>query len=564
MKKYEETLYKILKKSEFLSSQDLEEAYNSAKDLNRSFADTLVFRGLLSEEVLSRLVAESLNLPYVPLKNYLIPDEILNLIPENLARRYRMIPFEKTDKGLSLAMEDPQNFEALETAKRQVELPVSVFFTSPADLARALNQYKRDIKKKFKDIVTQNIKKAGSVSEKDTVEKLLKVATNLPIVKILDAILEYAAAENASDLHFETQSDSLIVRLRVDGVLRDVLTLPKDIQPAIVARIKVLSNLKIDEHRTPQDGRFKFQIDEVLIGIRVSIIPSFFGENIVLRLLPASSRPLSLEELGLSSTSLGIVKRNIKKPNGMILVTGPTGSGKTTTLYSILNILNTIKVKICTIEDPVEYSIDRISQIQVNHKTGLDFNLGLRSLLRHDPDIIMIGEIRDSETANMAVHSALTGHLVLSTLHTNSAPGAIPRFLDMGTEGYLLASTINIIIAQRLVRRICPACIKEFKPGQETLDHINKSLGKKFDKQKFYKGKGCEKCNQTGYRGRVGIYEVMEVDDEIRQLTLKKTNEEEIKKAAVQNGMITMFQDGFDKIASGLTTIEEILAATKD
>jgi len=564
MKKYEETLYKILKKSEFLSSQDLEEAYNSAKDLNRSFADTLVFRGLLSEEVLSRLVAESLNLPYVPLKNYLIPDEILNLIPENLARRYRMIPFEKTDKGLSLAMEDPQNFEALETAKRQVELPVSVFFTSPADLARALNQYKRDIKKKFKDIVTQNIKKAGSVSEKDTVEKLLKVATNLPVVKILDAILEYAAAENASDLHFETQSDSLIVRLRVDGVLRDVLTLPKDIQPAIVARIKVLSNLKIDEHRTPQDGRFKFQIDEVLIGIRVSIIPSFFGENIVLRLLPASSRPLSLEELGLSSTSLGIVKRNIKKPNGMILVTGPTGSGKTTTLYSILNILNTIKVKICTIEDPVEYSIDRISQIQVNHKTGLDFNLGLRSLLRHDPDIIMIGEIRDSETANMAVHSALTGHLVLSTLHTNSAPGAIPRFLDMGTEGYLLASTINIIIAQRLVRRICPACIKEFKPGQETLDHINKSLGKKFDKQKFYKGKGCEKCNQTGYRGRVGIYEVMEVDDEIRQLTLKKTNEEEIKKAAVQNGMITMFQDGFDKIASGLTTIEEILAATKD
>ncbi|MBU4431217.1 Flp pilus assembly complex ATPase component TadA, partial [Patescibacteria group bacterium] len=547
MKKYEETLYEILKKNKFLSSQDLEEAYKASKDLDRSLADTLVFRGLLSEEVLTRLVAESLNLPYVPLKNYLIPDEILDLIPENLARRYRMIPFEKTDKGLSLAMEDPQNFEALETAKRQVDLPVSVFFTSPADLARALNQYKRDIKKKFKDIITQNIKKAGSVTEKDTVEKLLKVATNLPVVKILDAILEYAAAENASDLHFETQSDSLIVRLRVDGVLSDVLILPKDIQPAIVARIKVLSNLKIDEHRVPQDGRFKFKVDEISIGIRVSIIPSFFGENIVLRLLPTSSRPLNLEELGLSAVSLEIVKRNIKKPNGMILVTGPTGSGKTTTLYSILNILNTIKVKICTIEDPVEYSMPRISQIQVNHKTGLDFNVGLRSLLRHDPDIIMVGEIRDTETANMAVHSALTGHLVLSTLHTNSAPGAIPRFLDMGTEGYLLSSTINIVIAQRLVRRICPACVGEFKPSQETLDHINKSLGKNFDKQKFYKGKGCEKCNQTGYRGRVGIYEVMEVNDEIRQLTLKMTNEEEIKKAAVKAGMIPMLQDGVDK-----------------
>ncbi|MBU1088825.1 Flp pilus assembly complex ATPase component TadA [Patescibacteria group bacterium] len=564
MKKYEETLYEILKKNKFLSSQDLEEAYKASKDLDRSLADTLVFRGLLSEEVLTRLVAESLNLPYVPLKNYLIPDEILDLIPENLARRYRMIPFEKTDKGLSLAMEDPQNFEALETAKRQVDLPVSVFFTSPADLARALNQYKRDIKKKFKDIITQNIKKAGSVTEKDTVEKLLKVATNLPVVKILDAILEYAAAENASDLHFETQSDSLIVRLRVDGVLSDVLILPKDIQPAIVARIKVLSNLKIDEHRVPQDGRFKFKVDEISIGIRVSIIPSFFGENIVLRLLPTSSRPLNLEELGLSAVSLEIVKRNIKKPNGMILVTGPTGSGKTTTLYSILNILNTIKVKICTIEDPVEYSMPRISQIQVNHKTGLDFNVGLRSLLRHDPDIIMVGEIRDTETANMAVHSALTGHLVLSTLHTNSAPGAIPRFLDMGTEGYLLSSTINIVIAQRLVRRICPACVGEFKPSQETLDHINKSLGKNFDKQKFYKGKGCEKCNQTGYRGRVGIYEVMEVNDEIRQLTLKMTNEEEIKKAAVKAGMVTMLQDGFDKIASGFTTIEEIFAATKE
>ncbi len=564
MKKIEESLYRILKETNFIKEEDLEEAYQSSKELDRSLTDILVFRGLISEEALSQLVAEHLKTPYFSLKNKIIPDEILTLIPETLARKYRMIPFEKTDKEIHLAMEDPENFEAVELARRRSDLPVKVFFTSKRDLARALNQYKRDIKKKFRNIITENVKKASAVNGDVNLEKLLEVASDLPMVKILDAILEYAAAENASDLHFEVLDDLLMVRLRVDGILNDILTLPKEIHPSIVARIKVLSNLKIDEHRTPQDGRFKFQIDEALIGIRVSIIPAFFGENIVLRLLPESARPLSLEELGLSGKNLEIINKNLKRPNGMVLVTGPTGCGKTTTLYSILNILNTIKVKICTVEDPIEYSIGRVNQIQVNPKTGLTFAIGLRALLRHDPDIIMVGEIRDEETTNMAIHSALTGHLVLSTLHTNDAPSTIPRLLDMGAEDYLLASTVNIAIAQRLVRRICSSCIEEVTPPKETLDLISKATGRNITKQKFYHGKGCDKCRQSGYRGRVGIYEVLEVNEKIRKLISKKTSAEEIREAAIDSGMISMFADGLDKIAAGATTIQEVLSAVKE
>ena len=355
-----------------------------------------------------------------------------------------------------------------------------------------------------------------------------------------------------------------MVRLRIDGVLHDIIGLPREIQPAIVARIKVLSNLKIDEHRVPQDGRFKFQIDETIIALRVSIIPAFYGENVVLRLLPESTRPLSLEELGISGRNLGILRANIGKPHGMILVTGPTGCGKTTTLYSVLNILNTPKVKICTIEDPIEYGINRVNQIQVNVKTNLTFAAGLRSLLRHDPDIIMVGEIRDHETVNISIHSALTGHLVLSTLHTNDAASTIPRFLDMGAEGYLLASTLNLSIAQRLVRRICPSCISDFKPQDELIEDLSRMSGRKIIKQKFYKGKGCDKCKDLGYRGRVGIYEMMPISENIIKLVLQKASTAEIRKQAVSDGMVSMLLDGLDKIGAGLTTIDEVLAAVRE
>jgi len=560
MKHFEDKLFQILEETKFIKNEDLLAAYQSSKDMNRSLTDELVFRGLINEEALTQLIAENLQVPYISLKNKVIPEEVLNLVPENLARNYRIIPFDKTEKGISLAMEDPGNFEAIELVKRRTSLPVITYLSSSIDLNRTLNLYKRDIKKKFESIIAENAKKAV-VKNEMTLEGLIKIASELPVVKILDTLLEYAVAENASDLHFETLQNSLLIRLRIDGVLRDIIALPQEIQPAIVARIKVLSNLKIDEHRIPQDGRFKFQIDNIYIALRVSIIPAFYGENIVLRLLPESERPLSLEELGITGINLELVRKNIQKPNGMILVTGPTGCGKTTTLYSIINMLNNPGVNICTVEDPIEYGINRVNQTQVNPVAGLTFATGLRSLLRHDPNVIMVGEIRDSETATMAIHSALTGHLVLSTLHTNDASSTIPRFLDMGAEGYLIASTLNLAIAQRLVRQICTSCTTEIQPPKELLLQLKHYYGGKTENQKYYKGKGCEKCRNSGYRGRIGIYEVMETNDEIRNLTLNKSSSTDIRKAAISNNMRTMFEDGLDKIGAGLTTIEEVLGA---
>jgi type IV pilus assembly protein PilB len=426
-------------------------------------------------------------------------------------------------------------------------------------VSQALLQYKKGIRREFEKIISTNVKKTGTVKE----EEAAKAATDLPVIKILNTILEYAIAEHASDIHAEVLEEELIVRFRVDGRLRDIANLPREVAPAIVARIKILSGLKIDEHRVPQDGRFKYEYGGESLALRVSIVPGFFGENVVLRLLFESARPLSLGELGLLGSGLEMVREGIKKPHGMILVTGPTGSGKTTTLYSILNILNDVGVNICTIEDPVEYSIHRVNQMQVNTVTGLTFAVGLRSLLRHDPDIVMVGEIRDRETVDMAIHAALTGHLVLSTLHTNDAAGAIPRLLDMGAEGFLVASTVNLVIAQRLVRKLCPSCIKRQKADAATLKLL-KQYRPKVKSTDIFRSVGCEECGNTGYRGRVGVFEVLKVTPEIRELVVGKVSGAEISKLASKQGMGSMIEDGLDKIFSGLTTIEEVLRAVRD
>ncbi len=560
MKLPSESLKQFLVASGFITANDFDDALQTAKDSGKKIEDVLVFRGLISEEGLGKLIAEHLGVSYANIKRQIIPDTILTLIPEKLARNYRVVPFAKDNNNLSLAMEDPSDFEALEFVKRHTGLTVIPYFIMSDDLRKALGQYKRNIKADFNKVISENIKKTSSTSEQD----LVKLAGDLPIVKILDTLLEYAVSERASDIHAETLNDSVVIRFRVDGILRDIMTLPREIQTALVARIKILSNLKIDEHRTPQDGRYKFTIDEDVIALRISIIPSFYGENVVIRLLAESNRPSSLEELGLTGKGLQILKDNITKPHGMILVTGPTGSGKTTTLYSVLNILNTTKVNICTIEDPVEYAIRRINQIQVNSKTGLTFALGLRALLRHDPNIIMVGEIRDKETAEIAVHSALTGHLVLSTLHTNDAPGAIPRFLDMGVEGFLVASTINVVIAQRLVRKICVGCLSEYTPDQTLLNQLSHDLGLNLTNQKFYKGQGCPQCNSSGYSGRIGIYEVLSVTEGIRKLVSSRKDAGEIAKQAISEGMERMMQDGLNKVAAGLTTIEEVMRVFKE
>jgi type IV pilus assembly protein PilB len=402
------------------------------------------------------------------------------------------------------------------------------------------------------------------------------------VIRVVDTLLEYAIFEKASDIHIEPQETSLTVRYRIDGVLHDVMTLPKMIQPALVARIKVLANLKIDEHRLPQDGRFKVEKDGYRFSLRVSTIPVFDGEKVVMRLLDESSKAMSLEQLGFLPEQLEVVERNIRKPHGMLLVTGPTGSGKSTSLYAILTILNTQAVNISTIEDPVEYRIARANQMQVNPKIGLTFAIGLRALLRQDPNIIMIGEIRDQETAEEAVHAAMTGHVVLSTLHTNSAAGALPRLLDIGVEPYLIASTTNAVMGQRLVRVLCPECNEPYKPDEATLKtltqqfNLEKMMGiyerrkmlkegvKSFTDLEFRKPKGCDKCGPTGYKGRLGLHEILEVTPEIANMIMEHKPAQDIQDVAEKNGTIIMWQDGFIKALEGITTLEEVLRVSKE
>jgi type II secretory ATPase GspE/PulE/Tfp pilus assembly ATPase PilB-like protein len=397
--------------------------------------------------------------------------------------------------------------------------------------------------------------------------------------------LKHAILEFASDIHIEPEEKEVHVRYRIDGILHDAMTLPKDVATGLVARIKVLSNLKLDEHRLPQDGRFKIQSEEYNISFRVSILPVFDGEKIVMRLLDESSKGLTLEKMGLGGTALEAVHREINKPNGMILVTGPTGSGKTTTLYTVMDILNTPEVNISTVEDPVEYRMPRVNQTQINPKIGMTFAAALRSLLRQDPDIIMVGEIRDQETLEIAMHAAMTGHLVLSTLHTNSAAAALPRMLDMGAEPFLIASTVNVIVAQRLVRRLCVECRKKYQLDKKEIESLGKSydmeaifqylkndpVGKKFVEKAqdwsevtLYKQVGCDQCVSEGYRGRSGIYEVLPMDTDIRKLVTQSATTEDIEKAAKKNGMATMVEDGFLKIVQGMTSLEEVLRSTKE
>jgi type IV pilus assembly protein PilB len=552
------TLKAILTQSGFITEADFVAAEKASTEVGQQITDILVFRGLISEDALGKLVAEYYKVKFISLKNKIISLNILQLVPEQAAVSFHIIPFEK-DTAIHLGMENPQDIEAIEFVKRKIGFSVIPYYITPADFRKTIGQYKRNIKLLFADIISENLQKT-----KVGGENVQQSAEELPVIKILDTILEYASAEGASDIHLNTMENDLVIRFRIDGILRDIATLPKSIQPAIVARIKILSVLKIDEHRIPQDGRFKFRIYEDDISLRVSVLPTFFGENVVMRLLPESARPLSLEELGIGADNLPKLRNNIHKPHGMVLSTGPTGSGKTTSLYSVLNMLNTPEVNICTIEDPIEYSVRRINQTQVNQPAGLTFASGLRSLLRHDPDVIMIGEIRDNETAEIAIHAALTGHLVLSTLHTNSAAGAIPRFLDMGAQGFLLASTLNLVIAQRLVRKICTNCIHKVEPSREMLTLIKEQTGTISNITDFFIGQGCSECNGTGYKGRIGLYEIMEVTPEIRAMITKSVSEADLTTLAIKQGMNTLFMDGLNKVSAGLTSIEEVARVTSE
>lgn len=557
----------LIKEDEFDSAK--EEAFRGGQHIT----DVLIGRGDISEDYLVDYLAQFFNVPVIDLKKEELKKEIIELISESYAKVHKVIifGFDKEKNVAKAAMIDPLDLETQEFLKAKLDGALIIpHIMSPSSFKHALKQYKKKIGEEFNKIIEENLKQSmvagiGPGTESD----LSRMAEAVPIISILDSVLEHAASLGASDVHFEPFEDKFIIRFRIDGIMHEILSLPKQISPILVARVKVLSNLQIDIHSSPQDGRFRFEVEDQKVDVRVNVMPTFYGEKTEMRLLRGSARPLNLTELGLSEKDQLTIEDNIKKTHGMILVTGPTGHGKTTTLYAMLHLLNTPNVNIVTIEDPVEYEVPRINQTQVNVKGGITFASGLRALVRQNPDIIMVGEIRDAETADIAVNSALTGHLVLSTLHTNDAPTAVPRLVDMGAPPFLLASTLNVVIAQRLVRKICNVCVTSYKPADEARASMQKQIdfagvGKYRVPEFLYKGKGCKLCNWTGYRGQIGIFEIFNVTEAIRDLVMKQASSDEIKRMAVKEGMTTMFEDGLRKVESGTTTIEEVLRVIRE
>jgi type IV pilus assembly protein PilB len=576
-------LKRALVSKKLVTAKSWEDIAEEAKTSHRDISDVLIEKKIVDEEKLAEIAAGFLDVEYADLKSGgQIGKDVLLLVPEPIARRHGIIAFGKDKNKLKLGMRDPDDLSIRDAITKKTDLIVEPFLISKGSLEFGLKQYHTSLEAEFAKIVSKQEKGEGSKESPDVTEKLKEMAEEIPVVRVVDTLLEYAIFEKASDIHIEPQEKEVIVRYRIDGVLHDVMTLPKVIQPALVARIKVISNLKIDEHRLPQDGRFKVEKDNYKISFRVSTIPIFDGEKVVMRLLDESAKALSLNELGFLDHNYEIIVRNIKKPHGALLVTGPTGSGKSTTLYTVLSMLNTKGVNISTIEDPIEYRMPGVNQMQVNPKIGLTFAMGLRALLRQDPNIIMIGEIRDTETAEEAVHAALTGHIVLATLHTNNAAGALPRLLDIGVEPFLIASTMNAVVGQRLTRQICPDCKEEYKIDESFVSELRKEfnvdgLMELFHRQKviddkiknltevtFFRGRGCDKCGTTGYRGRRGIYEVLEVTNDIQDLIIKHAPTSQIQEKAIEQGMILMWQDGFIKAVQGMTTIEEVLRVSKE
>ncbi len=551
----------LLKKNDLVPEASIVNAKGFAEREKVTLYDAILRMDLISDENLGQLVADAFDLPFVRLSDITIPKEILDVIPEIVARKQYTISFDKDKQGLHVALADPSDIEIIGFLKKKTGLPVIIHLATKKDIEGAISLYSKNIGEVFDNIIKENIAKAKASPRKEGVD--------LPIIAILDTIISYAYQNKASDIHIEPQSEGSITRFRVDGILHDIVTLPIEIHPQIVSRVKILSNLRIDEHQSAEDGKFQFATPSEKLDIRVSIVPITKGEKIVMRLLSERSRQFSLESLGFSQEDLAKTKAVYTKPYGMILSTGPTGSGKTTTMYAILKILNQRGINISTIEDPVEYEMEGINQIQVNAKTNLTFATGLRSILRQDPNVILVGEIRDEETASIAISSAMTGHLVLSTIHANNAAAAIPRLLDMNIEPFLLASTVNIVIAQRLVRKIHEPCRVSQEVPIEEIVHLAgaEAAARVFGNKKsirVYKGKGCKLDYGTGYEGRIGIFEVLVMNDEVREAVMAKKDADTIHTIAERTGMKPMMEDGLEKVAQGYTTIEEIIRATQE
>lgn len=561
-----------------VARKDIDAAEKVAKEKGTTLGDALVSAGNLSEDDLRRMQAHILGIPFISLTGQKVPPDVLMLIPEPIARANNIVAYHKTADSLEVAMLDTNDLAAINFIKKKVGLKILPRLTDTDSLKKVLLQYQKSLKEEFGDIIRQASQSLqGGDAEGEA--SLQKLAEDVPVVKIVDTLLRHAIIQGASDIHIEPMEEKLLIRYRIDGILHDAMELPKHVANGVVARIKVLSRLKLDEKRLPQDGRFKIEADNEKVSFRVSVLPTYYGEKIVMRLLREGGGGFTLESLGFHGAGLENIHDATRQKTGMILVTGPTGSGKTTTLYTILDLLNKPEVNISTIEDPIEYQMPRVNQTQVRPDIDFTFAGGLRALLRQDPDVIMVGEIRDAETASLAVNAALTGHVVLSTLHTNSAAATIPRLADMEAEPFLLTSTLRVIIGQRLVRKLCSGA-EAYTLSKEEIEQLEKQVDLarvlavlqeegQVDKKAtiedvpFYRPTPNAECPE-GYAGRIGIHEILHISADIRDLIVKGADTDDIAEQAKKEGMLSMIEDGIYKAATGVTTVEEVLRVVSE
>lgn len=558
----ERELHDILVDGDFITDDQFRAARERAVTKNESLIDALVNGGYIADQHLGELIAYKRGLPFVDLSRINIPDEVLHILPEPMAEKYNAVVFKETPDEVSVAMANPERIDVENAIHKKTGKEVKVFYATQRDVQHAIHLYRVDISEKLQHLIAEAQENEDDMDEEESV-----------VVQLVDAILRYAYDARASDIHIEPADELTAVRFRVDGLLRDVGSVPRHLHQQIITRIKVLSKLRTDEHRIAQDGKLLFDYNKEEVDVRVSVVPITEGEKVVMRLLTEGVQTFTIDSIGFMDEQLKLVREAARKPHGMILATGPTGSGKTTSLYTVLRLLNSRQVNIATIEDPVEYDIDGVNQIQVNPKTNLTFASGLRAIVRQDPDVIMVGEIRDNETASIAVNSAMTGHLVLSTLHTNDAATTLPRLIDMGIEPFLIASTINVIIAQRLVRQLSPQCMKSVLVKGKELEQLRAHFdlskyirnGDSVEEVRFYEAQpGCGVGDGSGYEGRVGIFEVMVISDAIRELIMQRADADQIREQAIKEGMVTMYEDGLRKALQGVTSIHEVMRVIQE
>ena len=547
-----------------ITPRQLEKAIDQQKSSNESLERIIINLGYVTEKEVTEVIGKEMGVPFIDLDEVQIDMELARTVPEHLAQRYKVIPVGQENQKLALAMVDPLNVFAIDDIRLITGFDIEPMISTEESIMRAINNHFggksiMEVHEEVTGIAMSDFEDLEQIEEQDELDltQLQKLVDEAPIVRVVNLIITQAINDKASDIHIEPRVKNVCVRYRIDGVLHEVMSPPKHIQAPMISRIKIMASLDIAERRIPQDGKIHLKHDNKEYDLRVSTLPTVHGEKVVMRILDKSAVMIGLDKLGLMPDTRAVFEDLVFKPYGMILVTGPTGSGKSTTLYTALNMLNTSEDNICTVEDPVEYQLPGINQVQINPKAGLTFAAALRSFLRQDPDIIMVGEIRDGETAQIAIESALTGHLVLSTLHTNDAAGAITRLIDMGIEPFLVASALVGVIAQRLVRRICPNCREAYTPPEEAVAKFGLNLAD--TNIVFYHGRGCDHCKGTGYKGRSGIYEMMTVNENVRPLILRNAPTIEVKDAAIENGMVTLQEDGLRKVLEGTTTIEECL-----